>query len=257
MPSYAGKQLTRYKHVKPTKLVNTLLRPLPHTYGAFSQQPTPPDNSPPLNETNKKFVQQVTGNFLYYGRAVNPLILHALSNIASQQANPTENTKGLVQDFLNYMLWHHNATIRYHASDMILNVHSDVSYMTAPTSRSYVGNHYFLGSLPIGSQPIKLNEPIHSLCTIIKFVASLAAESELRALFLNARKEIIMRITLHELGTNNHQHQSMLTTLPSSALPTIQSNVNIQDQWKCAISGSLMVKPKNILISITTQDKKT
>lgn len=57
MPGYTEKQLTRYKHVKPTKPVNTPLRPLPRTYGASSQQPTPPDESPLLNETEKKFVQ--------------------------------------------------------------------------------------------------------------------------------------------------------------------------------------------------------
>ena len=45
-----------------------------------------------------------------------------------------------------------------------------------------------------------MNGTIHSLCTILHFVASLAAEAELGALFLNAREAKILRITLHELG---------------------------------------------------------
>ena len=83
---------------------------------------------------------------------------------------------------------------------MILNIHSDASYLTAPKSRSRAGGHYFLGAIPVDNQPIKLNGPIHSLCTILKFVASSAAEAELGALFLNACKAKIMRLTLQELG---------------------------------------------------------
>ena len=95
---------------------------------------------------------------------------------------------------------HPNSIICFYASNMILNVHSDASYLTAPNARSQAGGHFFLGSLPESNKPIKLNGPIHLLCSVLKFVASSAAEAELGALFLNAREAKVMRIALTELG---------------------------------------------------------
>ena len=46
---------------------------------------------------------------------------------------------------------------------------------------------------------ICLNGPILTLCTILKFVAASAAEAELGAMFLNAKKAKIVRLTLEEL----------------------------------------------------------
>jgi hypothetical protein len=53
----------------------------------------------------------------------------ALSDIATQQAAPTENTKKRANNFLDYMCTHPDV---YRASDMILNVHSDASYLSTP-----------------------------------------------------------------------------------------------------------------------------
>jgi hypothetical protein len=83
---------------------------------------------------------------------------------------------------------------------MILNVHSDASYLSAPNARSQASGYYFLGSIPKDGQPIVLNGAIHVLCTLFKFVASSAAEAELGALFFNAKEAKIMRLTLQELG---------------------------------------------------------
>ena len=94
------------------------------------------------------------------------------------------------------MATHPDAIIRFYKSDMILQIHSDASYLTAPKSRSRAGGHFFLGSVPVNNVPIKLNGTIHSLCTILRFVALSAAEAELGALFLNAREAKILRITL-------------------------------------------------------------
>ena len=59
---------------------------------------------------------------------------------------------------------------------------------------------FFLGSIPQDGQPIKLNGAIHVTCTILKLVASSAAEAELGALFLNAQEATIMRLILQEMG---------------------------------------------------------
>jgi hypothetical protein len=71
----------------------------------------------------------------------------ALSAIAAQQSAPTQETLVHVNQFLDYMWTHSNAKIRYRASDMILNVHSDASYLSAPKARSCEGHYFFLGGI--------------------------------------------------------------------------------------------------------------
>jgi hypothetical protein len=83
---------------------------------------------------------------------------------------------------------------------MILQGHSDASYLSAPQARSRAAGYWFLGSMPQDGKPIRLNGAILVLCTLLKFVAASAAEAELGALFLNAKEAKIMRLTLHELG---------------------------------------------------------
>jgi len=148
----------------------------------------------------KKRVQQIVGSFLYYAWAVDPTILMALSEISSQQSAPTENTMKWVNQFLNYMWTHPDAIIRYRASDMILNVHSDASYLSAPKACSHAGGYFFLGSLPRDGDPIKLNRAIHVTCTILKLAAASAAEAELGALFLNVQEAKVIRLVLAEIG---------------------------------------------------------
>jgi hypothetical protein len=124
----------------------------------------------------------------------------ALSEISSQQAAPTENTMKRVNHFFNYMWTHPDAKIRYSASDMILNVHSDASYLSAPKARSRAGGYFFLGSLAHDGDPIKLNGAIHVQCTIIKLVAASAAEAKLGALFLNAQDAKVFQLILAGLS---------------------------------------------------------
>jgi hypothetical protein len=83
---------------------------------------------------------------------------------------------------------------------MVLNVHSDASYLSTPKARSQAGGYFFLGSLPRDGDPIRLNGIILVTCTILKLVAALAAEAELGALFLNAQEAKIMQLILTELG---------------------------------------------------------
>jgi hypothetical protein len=112
----------------------------------------------------------------------------ALSDIAAQLPTPTENTKKLVNQFLDY-IW-----------TVILNIHSNASYLSAPCAHSCTGGYFFLGSLPIDGNPIKLNGAIQIICTILKLVAASAAEAELGALFLNTQEAKVLRLTLDKFG---------------------------------------------------------
>ncbi len=169
-------------------------------YRKDNQATTPGNTSPLLDAAGKQRIQQIVGSFLYYARAVNPTILMALSAIAAQQSAPTEETLACVNQFLDYMWTHPDAKIRYRASDMILNVHSDASYISAPKARSHAGGYFFIGNIPRDNEPIIINGAIHISCTILKLVAASAAEAELGALSLNAQEAKVLRLILEELG---------------------------------------------------------
>ena len=99
-----------------------------------------------------------------------------------------------------YFATHPHATIRYYALEMILNIHSDASYLSELRAQSRTEGHYFLGSIPKKGEPIPLNGAIYVHSGILKFVVTSAAEAELRALFLNAKEGEIIRTILKELG---------------------------------------------------------
>jgi hypothetical protein len=57
----------------------------------------------------------------------------ALSTIASKQAKGTKSTMKKCKQLLDYLATHPNATVQFHASDMILSIHSDASISPKPT----------------------------------------------------------------------------------------------------------------------------
>jgi hypothetical protein len=173
MPAYVMKQLTKYNHVAPLKPQHCPYSPNPLKYNKYKQLPSTLDKSPPLDKAQKKHVHQIVSSFLYYAQAVDPTILLALLEIALQQAAPTKNTMNHVNQFLDYMWTHPDVTIRYHASDLILNVHSDTTYLSAQKACSRAGGYFFLDSIPHNTDPIQLNGAIHITCTILKLVAGL------------------------------------------------------------------------------------
>ena len=101
--------------------------------------------SPPATEDEKKYIQRVLGSFLYYARAIDLTIVHALSAIASEQAKSIKQTLTRAHQLLGYMTTNPDAVVRFYASDMILKLHSDASYLSAGKGRSRAGEYFFLG----------------------------------------------------------------------------------------------------------------
>jgi hypothetical protein len=75
-------------------------------------------------------------------------MLMTLSTIAAQQSTATQKTIKATNQILDYCHTHPDAIITYQASDMILKVHSDASYLAEPKARSRGGGHYYLGDKP-------------------------------------------------------------------------------------------------------------
>ncbi len=82
--------------------------------------------------------------FLFLARAVDGGLLPALSSLASQQANLTEKTMELCKKFLDFMAMQEEAILTYHASEMVLAIHSNASYLSKPKARSRAGGHMFM-----------------------------------------------------------------------------------------------------------------
>ncbi len=50
----------------------------------------------------------------------------------------------LCKQFLDYMATKEDAILTYHASDIVLAIHSNTSFLSEPESRSCVGEHMFM-----------------------------------------------------------------------------------------------------------------
>jgi hypothetical protein len=145
----------------------------------------------------KTHVQAVTGTLLYYAGAVDSPIMMTLNAIATQQAAPTESTMEEIKQLLDYCASQEEAIVTYHASDMILAVHSNASYLNKRKLQSRAGGHfYLLNDVPHPHN----NGAILNIAKVIDAVVLSAAEAELGALFMNAREAVYLKRILVEMG---------------------------------------------------------
>jgi hypothetical protein len=93
------------------------------------------------------------------------------------------------QQLLDYLATQEDAVLTYNASNMILAVHSDASYLSEPKAQSRAGGHFFLSSdMPIPPN----NGAVLNIAHIIKHVMSSATEAELAGLYIMAREAVYM-----------------------------------------------------------------
>ena len=85
----------------------------------------------------------------------------------------------------------------YRKSGMQLAAHSDAGYLNEAKDRNRASAHTCSSeSVPIPA----FNGAVTTISQIIKYVMSSAAEAELAALFLTAKKCVSLRQTLTEMG---------------------------------------------------------
>ena len=130
MAGYVKRILARFKHEMPKRPQHSPYQPPPRKYGTESQETLPEDITSKVNPERVKVVQQVIGGVLYYARAVDYTVLASLSSITSKQSQATEGTEKKVQQLLDYLSTRPDAAVQYYASDMVLNIHSDASYLS-------------------------------------------------------------------------------------------------------------------------------
>jgi hypothetical protein len=126
MPGYVSNALSKFQHDAPKHPQHTPSRYVTPVYGAKTQYDMK-DETPPLTAQQCLTIQKFTGSVLYYPRAVNPTVLIPLNDIATEQTKATEKTQAATSQLLDYLATHTDSTIRYHASDMMLQIHSDAA----------------------------------------------------------------------------------------------------------------------------------
>jgi hypothetical protein len=65
MPTYVKKALQHFQHPPPMKPQHQPHLSIKKTYGAKVQYAKPPNKAPQLDKAGKKFIQEVTGVFLF------------------------------------------------------------------------------------------------------------------------------------------------------------------------------------------------
>jgi hypothetical protein len=103
---------------------------------------------------------------LYYAKAVDPTFLMPLNDIATEQNKATKKAQAATNQLLDYLATHPDATLIYHASDMILHNHSDASYLSVSNIQNGLGGLFFLGNK--SPEQDKLNGSILNFAAVEK-----------------------------------------------------------------------------------------
>jgi hypothetical protein len=182
-------------------------------------------------------VQDTVGTLLYYGRAVDPTILPAISAIASQQAQGMEAVADACHQLLDYVATHPNAGICNLASNMILVVQTYVLYLSKHNACSQASAHFYLTNK--GDKEFN-NGSILNLASIIKHVMSLACEAELVALYYGCKIAVLIQTSLDEMGHTQPMMPVMTDNIMAQDLtvgtmtPNASKSMDQQFHWlKC------------------------
>jgi hypothetical protein len=199
MPGYIKAALHKYQHAAPTRPEHAPHTWNPPVYGAKTQYVEDENNSPALSAKDVNKLQQLTGTLLYYARAMDPTLIMPINMLAYEQTKATSDTSEKVIKLLNYCTTHPETKIRYHASDMILYIHSDASYLSEREAKSRAGGFFYMASSANTANKLTKGA-IFIIITVLKHVMSSAAEAEIGGVFINAKEGAILRTALEELG---------------------------------------------------------
>ena len=230
MNGYVDAALLRFCHFKHRQQ-NSPHPHAPSIFGAKVQYSTPANDSPILPDKHLKYIQQVVGVFLYYGIAIDNTILIGIGDIAAKQSVSTANNTACVDHLLDYLASNPNDTIRYHASGMVLFIHSDASYLSVAKDRICASGVYFLSdpkpdTITFNDYTTLLNVFVHVLCKILRNIMASAVEAEYGALFLNGQATVLIRTTLTKMG-----HSQPPTPIQvDNAISVVISNKNIRQK---------------------------
>jgi hypothetical protein len=145
IPGYIKAALHKYQHAAPEHPEHAPHTWTPPIYGAKTQYVEDKTISPALSDRNVNKLQQLTSKLLYYDRALDPAIIMPINVLASSQSIAITVTADKVIKLL--ILQHSSRNKkRYHASDMILHIHSDASYLSENEAKRRAGGFFYMSS---------------------------------------------------------------------------------------------------------------
>jgi hypothetical protein len=197
MPGYIEKVLRKFPGQNRRGAASPSIYTPPSYNKTTSQLPTPVDDSPNLSAQDTKRIEEIVGSILYYARALDLTMLHAVNALSSMQAHPTEHTMLAAERLLDYCARYPNNELVFTACDMILYIQVDASYLSRPHARSVAGGILYLGDR---DAPERVNGAVHAFSLVIQSVVASVAEAEYAALFSGGQEGEGRRDELDSLG---------------------------------------------------------
>ena len=165
------------------------------------------DDSDIIDADKIHLIKQGVGGFLYYCRAVGYDFYTTVSKLSSRQANPTEKIWKEFLHLLNYANTWPDSYLVFKASDMVLILDGDVSYLSESNSRSRGGGIAFCGRK---NDPEFINGAIDVLSIILPTVVASTCEGEYATSFVMAQLGMPLRVNLRDMGYP--QDRTIITT---------------------------------------------
>ena len=170
-------------------------------------------------------------------------MLVVLKRIASEQANSTQATEKSLSRLLNYAVTHSEAITIYHASGMVLYIHSSASFLSEPEAKIRAGEYHYISikstdpnKAPLNQPP--LNEPEHVKRTTMRIILASTMESELGALFVNCQRGLAMRMDIAYMGHAQPPTPSMTDITTRDRFVNDKSANNVQEKYTYNFIGS-------------------
>jgi hypothetical protein len=164
--------------------------------------------------------KNVTGSVLYYARAVDPTFLMPLNDITTEQTEAREKTQAATNQMLDYLATHPDATIRYHASDTVLHIHSDASYLSVSNAQSRLRGLFFFWATNPPSKKHLMDQSSTSRPSS-KTRSPLQQNQKLERAF--ATPKVALRVTLSKMG--HTQPRTPLRTDSSTAYGIVNETI--------------------------------
>ena len=121
---------------------------------------------------------------------------------------------------MDYTATHPDAIITYRASDMVIAVHSDKSYLSESKTRSRAGGHFFMAE---NEPEPRNNGAVLTIAQIIKAVMISAVEAKLGGLYINSWEAVPLRHLLNKMG--HPQPPTHIQTDNSTALGVVKNTI--------------------------------
>jgi hypothetical protein len=198
MPGYMSKVLQRFQRLLssgPSQAASPSIY-VPPIYGQSTQH-THVDLTTSLSAADTLEMQELVGCILFYARAIDSTMLPAVNHISSVQSQLTLYVQQMGQRLLAYGAAYPNNVLVYHASDMLLKLQSDCSYLSRPRAGSVVGGLGYLGS---HSDPTTINGAVFTISSLLDVVVGSAAEGEYGSVYFNAKHAVWTRTMLAAIG---------------------------------------------------------